>query len=71
MPVGSASFTLKPVGFFTADPAIDIPYHPNAASKLCCGFANGSAANIAVGAVPVEAVPIEAVPMGSARREGP
>ena len=49
MPVESAGFTLKPVGFFRGNPAIDIPYQPNAASKLCCGFAhgqtNGSAAN--------------------------
>ena len=49
MPVESAGFTLKPVGFFRGNPAIDIPYQANAASKLCCGsangLANGSAAN--------------------------
>lgn len=43
MPVESAGFTLKPVGFFRGNPAIDIPYQPNAASKLCCGTANGHA----------------------------
>ncbi len=43
MPVESAGFTLKPVGFFKGNPGIDIPYQPNAASKLCCGPANGQA----------------------------
>ncbi|DBA72671.1 TPA: putative terpene-alkaloid biosynthetic cluster [Trebouxia sp. C0005] len=43
MPVESAGFTLKPVGFFRGNPGIDIPYQPNAASKLCCGSANGQA----------------------------
>ncbi|KAL3159938.1 hypothetical protein ABBQ38_010331 [Trebouxia sp. C0009 RCD-2024] len=43
MPVESAGFTLKPVGFFRGNPAIDIPYQANAASKLCCGSANGHA----------------------------
>ena len=41
MPVESAGFTLKPVGFFRGNLGIDIPYQPNAASKLCCGSANG------------------------------
>ena len=43
MPVESAGFTLKPVGFFRGNPGIDIPYQPNAASTLCCGSANGQA----------------------------
>ena len=43
MPVESAGFTLKPVGFFRGNPGIDIPYQPNAASKLCCGSASGQA----------------------------
>lgn len=41
MPAESAGFTLKPVGFFRGNPGIDIPYQPNAASKLCCGATNG------------------------------
>ena len=45
MPVESAGFTLKPVGFFRGNPGIDIPYQPNAASKLCCGTANGQTSN--------------------------
>lgn len=45
MPVESAGFTLKPVGFFRGNPGIDIPYQPNAASKLCCGSATGQAPN--------------------------
>lgn len=46
MPVETVGFQLKPFGFFTGNPGIDIPHGVNAAStKHCCanGTANGSA----------------------------
>ena len=36
-------FTLKPFGFFNGNPAVDLPYAANAASKLVC--CNGGTAN--------------------------
>jgi primary-amine oxidase len=40
MPVEVTGFTLKPYGFFTANPGVDIPFEKNSASKLhrgsCC-----------------------------------
>lgn len=35
-------FTLKPFGFFDSNPGVDIPYAPNAASKLVNGCCNGN-----------------------------
>jgi hypothetical protein len=42
MPVDSVSFMLKPFGFFTWNPSLDLPPEVDAASKLhqaaaCCG----------------------------------
>ena len=42
MPYESVGFTLKPVGFFDSNPAVDLPHGANTASKLafsrdaCC-----------------------------------
>ena len=42
MPYESVGFTLKPVGFFDSNPAVDLPYGANTASTLafskdaCC-----------------------------------
>ena len=43
MPVEHVGFTLKPFGFFKGNPAVDLPYATNAASKLVC--CNGTATN--------------------------
>ncbi|BDA50132.1 Primary amine oxidase [Coccomyxa sp. Obi] len=42
MPVEHVGFTLKPFGFFDSNPGVDIPYAPNAASKLVNGCCNGN-----------------------------
>jgi primary-amine oxidase len=48
MPVETVGFMLKPYGFFTHNPGLDIPPGKNAASKLhCC---NGTAAAAVNGA---------------------
>ena len=42
--MAQVGFMLKPFGFFSGNPAVDLPYAANAASKLdgaCC--ANGGA----------------------------
>ncbi len=42
MPCEYVSFSLKPFGFFTANPALDLPFDANAASTLdpsCCAKA--------------------------------
>ena len=61
MPVEHVGFTLKPFGFFSGNPAVDLPYAANAASKLVCcngattngvhsnGVANGHANGLANG----------------------
>ena len=36
MPVERAGFALKPAGFFSRNPAIDIPPAQDAKSKTCC-----------------------------------
>ena len=36
-------FTLKPFGFFNGNPAVDLPFAANSASKLVC--CNGTTAN--------------------------
>ena len=38
MPVEHVGFTLKPFGFFSGNPAVDLPYAANAASKLVCCY---------------------------------
>jgi len=43
MPVEHVGFTLKPFGFFSGNPAVDLPYAANAASKLVC--CNGTTIN--------------------------
>lgn len=43
MPVEHVGFTLKPFGFFSGNPAVDLPYAANAASKLVC--CNGATTN--------------------------
>lgn len=46
MPCEVCSFTLKPAGFFTRNPCMDLPHIKNAASKedgaSCCGATNGA-----------------------------
>lgn len=36
MPVEVTGFMLKPDGFFSGNPAIDLPPEPSGASKQCC-----------------------------------
>lgn len=42
MPVEVVGFHLKPFAFFAHNPARDLPFLPNAASKLASGCCNGA-----------------------------
>jgi len=52
MPVETTGFSLKPFGFFTQNPGLDVPPGKNEASRLHAAAANGSSVGGAAPATP-------------------